>query len=160
MCTLLAVNAMTHHAHAPDVLSALAMPLKPKLWETKKQTVHMRDGEFNGAPQAFYYPDDHPTFLGWFKGMQTILQEREIDCGNRKAQCDNASFNQCINKVDCCVQRLMYNQPDFVAQKGALQELVEHHGHLCDFYPKFHPELNFIEQYWGAAKYTQLPTSL
>jgi hypothetical protein len=33
-----------------------------------------------------------------------------------------------------------------------LQELIESRGHLCDFYPKYHCELNFIEQYWGAAK--------
>src|SRR6267154_5541526 len=37
-------------------------------------------------------------------------------------------------------------------QKPQLQEFIESHGHLCDFYPKYHCELNFIEQYWGAAK--------
>ena len=30
--------------------------------------------------------------------------------------------------------------------------VIECRGHLCDFYPKYHCELNFIEQYWGAAK--------
>jgi hypothetical protein len=34
-----------------------------------------------------------------------------------------------------------------------LQELIELHGHLCNFYPKYHYELNFIEQYWGEAKF-------
>ena len=47
----------------------------------------------------------------------------------------------------------MYNEPDFTQQKGSLQELIEKEGHICNFYPKFHPELNSIEQYWGAAKY-------
>jgi hypothetical protein len=43
-------------------------------------------------------------------------------------------------------------QPDFMDQKPLLQEFVERRGHLCDFYPKYHCELNFIEQYWGAVK--------
>ncbi|KIJ89594.1 hypothetical protein K443DRAFT_15961 [Laccaria amethystina LaAM-08-1] len=43
-------------------------------------------------------------------------------------------------------------QPDFVAQKSHLKELIVSRGHICDFYPKYHCELNFIEQDWGAAK--------
>jgi hypothetical protein len=39
-----------------------------------------------------------------------------------------------------------------MAQKPLLQEHIESRSHLCDFYPKYHCELNFIEQYWGAAK--------
>jgi len=46
----------------------------------------------------------------------------------------------------------LFLQPDFVSQKSELKELIESRGHLCDFYPKYHCELNFIEQYWGAAK--------
>jgi hypothetical protein len=32
------------------------------------------------------------------------------------------------------------------------KEVIKLHGHLCDFYLKYHCELNFIKQYWGAAK--------
>lgn len=47
----------------------------------------------------------------------------------------------------------MFTQPDFVLQKSQLEEHITARGHICDFYPKFHCELNFIEQYWGAVKY-------
>ncbi|KAF8809609.1 hypothetical protein BYT27DRAFT_7093654, partial [Phlegmacium glaucopus] len=32
------------------------------------------------------------------------------------------------------------------------EEVIISQGHLCDFYPKYHYELNFIDQYWGAVK--------
>ena len=37
-------------------------------------------------------------------------------------------------------------------QKSHLEEFITSWGHICDFYPKYHCGLNFIEQYWGAAK--------
>ncbi|PSS02208.1 hypothetical protein PHLCEN_2v4064 [Hermanssonia centrifuga] len=40
-----------------------------------------------------------------------------------------------------------------MAQKSHLQEFIESRGHICDFYPNFHPECNYIEQYWGFSKY-------
>ncbi len=29
----------------------------------------------NGAPQSFYFLEDHPSMPGWFKGMEVIIQE-------------------------------------------------------------------------------------
>ena len=102
-----------------------------------------------GEPQPFYFADDHPSMPGWFKGMERILHERGLyPEGGLLAQCSRCPPDQ----VDCCCRRILYHQRDFVNQCSQLQELIESHGHLCDFYPKYHCELNFIEQYWGAAK--------
>lgn len=113
----------------------------------------MRDGKLlNGDTQSFYFPDDHPTMPSWFKGMEVIIRERGLwpAQGELHAQCPD--FHCPPGRTDCCCRRLLFSQPDFVSQKSQLQELVESRGHLCDFYPKYHCELNFIEQYWGAAK--------
>jgi hypothetical protein len=105
----------------------------------------------NGNAQPFYFPDDHPTMPGWFKGMEVIIKE----CGlwplkGLLAQCPKPGCPP--DRFDCCCRRLLFMQPDFVAQKSQLEEFIVSRGHLCDFYPKYHCELNFIEQFWGAAK--------
>lgn len=41
----------------------------------------------------------------------------------------------------------MSKQPDFQGQRGRLQEEVQANGNLVIFYPRFHCELNSIEQY-------------
>ena len=57
---------------------------------------------------------------------------------------------------DCGARHILAVQEDFKANKPLLQEVIESMGHKVIFYSKFHPELNFIEQYWDAAKrYTQ-----
>lgn len=112
----------------------------------------MRDGRLpNGNTQSFYFPDDHPSMPSWFKGMEQIIRERELwPERGLVAQCPN--FKCPPGCTDCCCRRLLFSQADFIGQKSQLEEFIETHGHLCDFYPKYHCELNFIEQYWGAAK--------
>ena len=101
--------------------------------------------------QDLYFGHDHPTMPGWFKGMEVIIQERGLwPEKGMNAQCDG--FKCVAGKMDCCCRQLLFTQPDFVDQKSHLEELITSRSHICEFYPKYHCELNFIEQYWGAAK--------
>ena len=104
-----------------------------------------------GEPQPFYFPPDHPTMPGWFKGMEQIIRERGL-WPEKGLPVECFSFRCPDGRTDCCCRRLLFSQPDFILQKSQLEELIESRGHICDFYPKYHCELNFIEQYWGAAK--------
>jgi hypothetical protein len=146
-------NAPGHQKRADDALSARYMPKNAKNWLGKDGKCRMREGKLpNGEPQSFYYPDSHPRMPGWFKGMKQILIERGfLEEAKYRAECP--SFKCADPTKACCCRRILFNQPDFMAQKPAIIELVEAHGHLAFFYPKFHCELNFIEQCWGAAKY-------
>ncbi|KAK0185094.1 hypothetical protein F5146DRAFT_1105917 [Armillaria mellea] len=47
-----------------------------KMWTPHSDGPWMHNAWFaNGNPQHLYYPDDHPTMPGWFKGMETIIRE-------------------------------------------------------------------------------------
>jgi hypothetical protein len=47
---------------------------------------------------------------------------------------------------------LLASQEDFASAKPWMRELCASRGHLLDFYPKFHCELNWIERMWGYVK--------
>ena len=147
-------NAPSHQKRAPNALLARKMPKNPHAtWRHHKDGPKMRATTFGpaGTHQTLYYSDDHPTMPGWFKGMEMIIRERGLwPEKGLNAQCEG--FKCQLGRADCCCQRLLFSQPDFVNQKLHLEEFVTSHGHICDFYPKYHCELNFIEQYWGAAK--------
>jgi hypothetical protein len=53
---------------------------------------------------------------------------------------------------NCCMQRVLSLQPDFMNKKPLLQLVIEKAGHKCLFLPKFHCELNPIEMVWGQTK--------
>ena len=150
-------NAPSHQKRAPDALSARNLPKNPHpTWRPHKNGPKMRTTTYTFGEeiitQDFYFSDDHATMPGWFKGMENIIRERRLWPANGLlAQCEG--FKCVPGKTDCCCHRLLFTQPDFVKQKSHLEEFINSRGHICDFYPKYHCELNFIEQYWGAAKY-------
>jgi hypothetical protein len=174
-------NAPSHQKRADNALSARYLPKRPNEgWTRVKDGPRMRDGWYEAKDtdgttsrvvQSLYFPETHPVHPGWFKGMEQIIRERglwpqaydargRLVDGKLNAQCEG--FKCQPGRTDCCCRRLLFNQPDFAQQKSALTELIERRGHICDYYPKYHCELNFIEQYWGAAKLryrNSLPTS-
>lgn len=150
-------NAPSHQKRAPDALSARKMPKDPHAtWRHHKNGQKMRMTYFgrDNIPQDFYFAEDHPSMPGWFKGMENIIRERGLwpekglNAQCRGFKCETLRPGQ----TSCCCRRLLFTQPDFINQKSHLEELITSRGHICDFYPKYHCELNFIEQYWGASK--------
>jgi hypothetical protein len=165
-------NAPSHLKRAPDALSARKMvksvqfffhfllllllmcPRDPKrVWSHHPNGPCMRDGinPKTKQPQSLYFPEDHPKYPGWFKGMEQIICERGLwPKDGLSVKCSGPKRPE--GQANCCCCHLLYTQSNFMSQKPLLQEHIKSRGHLCDFYPKYHCELNFIEQYWGAAK--------
>ena len=177
-------NATTHTKRPDDALSATKMPkFTPavgKNWgvsvterDDKGNIIHdpsgkpnkvirrMADARFaDGLPQPLYFPEGHPR-AGVFKGMAVILEERGLLAESKlKAQC-NKTFKCAPGQTGCCVRRVLYNQPDFKSVRSMLEDACAQRGSRVLFLPKFHCELNFIEQCWGYAKrvYRQYPPS-
>ena len=48
--------------------------------------------------------------------------------------------------------KVMSQQSDFLVQKEQLEEIIVAAGYQIIFYFKFHCELNYIENFWSAAK--------
>ena len=102
-------NATIHKKRAPSALSATRMPKGAQRWEPSPG-IRMCDGRLpDGTPQSLYYPDDHPKFPGFFKGMAQILHERSLFPTDRnlKARCGN-SLSKCPPGQEmCCCQQIL-----------------------------------------------------
>ncbi|KAG2030932.1 hypothetical protein BDR03DRAFT_877194 [Suillus americanus] len=88
-------------------------------------------------------------------GVAQIL----VECGYADSSklCVECKDFKCPTPTDgeraCCCHRLMYVQPDFVNVESHLETLCHARSFDVIFLPKFHCELNFIEQCWGFAKW-------
>lgn len=175
-------NASTHMKRADGALSASKMTKGPSACfhaeinvlgddgrpvynaqgKYVKAKIKMSNARFaDGTEQKLYFADDHPKHAGMFKGIKIILDERGISTHQKKLQCKQ-SFADCPEgATDCCCCRILYNQPDFVEVESVLETTCKSSGFQVLFLPKFHCELNFIEQCWGTAKryYCLLPPS-
>jgi hypothetical protein len=168
---LLFDNATTHLKRADDALSARKMPKNPSAtWGVSvtakndagktvfgengkpvKEKIRMADAQLaNGDVQPLYFSDGHEK-AGYFKGMAQILVERGYANAPRlPAECRD--FKCPTGRMDCCCRRLMYTQPDFTNVVSNLEIACRARGFNVIFLPKYHCELNFIEQCWGYAK--------
>ncbi|KAE9386592.1 hypothetical protein BT96DRAFT_960554 [Gymnopus androsaceus JB14] len=163
-------NTKTHTKCTDDALSAMGMPeglSKPGgpnfgssrvkkengLNVTAREWIHMRDGKMpDGTNQSLYFPDDHPTHPGYFKGMAQILREcrfhKEAELPGMAQILRECGFHK---EAELPVQCSKFQCPPGVTQCYTCAA----HGVTVLFLPKFHCELNFIEQLWGAAKRKQ-----
>ena len=129
-----------------------------------KKKIPMSNGRFaDGQEQQFYWPADCGNKLaGQFKGMVWILEERGyVNVSKKKAQCGK-KFSDCSpGKMDCCCRRMVFSKPNFMTVESILEAEANSQGFRVLFLPKFHCELNPIEQCWGYAKrnYWLLPAS-
>ncbi|KAG1761234.1 hypothetical protein EDD22DRAFT_980306 [Suillus occidentalis] len=106
--------------------------------EIKKKKVKMCDATFaDSSPQSLYYPEGHQL-------------------------AGHADVSKCKKGVECCCcQRMLFNEPNFMNVKSLLKIACKARGFQAIFFPKFHCELNFIEQCWGYSKwlYREFPAS-
>jgi hypothetical protein len=141
-------NATLHCSYKEDALRAKTVNLYPG----GKQPL-MRPGRDHrtGLEQAMVLPN------GEAKGAKWILQERGLWNEGMLVQCKdphNSTRNDpgCLAGCHRCARGLLAMEPDFRAQKCRVAEVIEKHGHLVTFLPKYHPELNPIEYVWGRSK--------
>jgi hypothetical protein len=141
-------NSQGHSAYAEDTLLISRMNVGPG-----GKQARMRNGWFiqdgQNVSQPMIFPSDHPgNYADQPKGIKTILAKQGIVRPGLCGKCKKCEFES----ESCCLKRILENQPDFLAQKSLVQEVIEAAGHMCIFLPKFHCELNFIEYYWSAVK--------
>ncbi|KAI0039257.1 hypothetical protein FA95DRAFT_1585324 [Auriscalpium vulgare] len=144
-------NATTHQKRADDALSARRMqkfpsenffvernvigsdgkPVYGPDGKILKEKVRMADATLADGTPQPLYFPDDHELAGCFKGMARLLEERG------------------------------FLQPDFEAVQSLLETCCRSRGYDVVFLPKFHCELNPIEQCWGAAKrkYREFPAS-
>jgi len=181
-------NASTHQKRPDGALSARRMPKRTSMVEKNwcvevnvrgnngqpvygpdgkisKHKVKMVDATFaDGTSQSLYFDASHEK-AGLFKGMAVILEERglvkesQLRAECKKFQCPKPSGSD--GMAQCCCRRVLYNQPDFTEVESLLEMTCKARSFEVLFLPKFHCELNFIEQCWGFAKriYRHFPAS-
>jgi hypothetical protein len=112
----------------------------------------MGDARFaDGTPQPLYFPEGH-AHAGIFKGMVMILEEWVFQ--NMAKICAECKGFKCATRATSyCCHHILYNQPNFTNVPSILELACKALGVLVNFLPKFHCELNFIEQCWGYAKW-------
>ena len=128
-------NATSHTAYASNALVASKMNKGPGGSVPK-----MRDTIWDGQRQSMVIEHDFfvldkksnksINLLGEPKGIEWVLKERGLWQENMVLDCQACSKKEPNpDNIGCCARRLIANQPDFLAQKGLIQQEIESRGH-------------------------------
>lgn len=64
-----------------------------------------------------------------------------------------AAGNGTGKRERCCATRVFSELKAFKEELNKVEKIFKRAGHMCIFLPRYHPELNAIERYWGYIKY-------
>lgn len=144
-------NATSHCMFSPDALVASRTRLNPAGQQPHLKDGWYVDGEGVRHVQKMTFETNHPRYPGMPKGAKAILTERGLWESGLKHSCKTTS-RQCLESGNCCAIALLSKQPDFREQRCMIEEYLNSQGQFVLFFPKFHCECNWIEQFWGACK--------
>lgn len=136
-------NSSNHNGFGDDALRANRLKLSdgyPNRKGKPNRTVIMRDTVYYdsfGIERLQTFHQRHSDGSDIQKGLKAIMTERDL-------------WEDGMTSKEA--KKLLSQQPDFDGQMPLLMEIIDMSGHLGIFLPKFHPEFNFIERFWGAAK--------
>ncbi|CAJ0909683.1 10713_t:CDS:2, partial [Entrophospora sp. SA101] len=120
-------KGLSQGIHVSGFLTETIGPLKDDTGEARVTMVlgANRDGYWNDKK-----PNKSINLLGEPKGIEWVLKERGLWQENMVLDCQACSKKEPNpDNIGCCARRLIANQPDFLAQKGLIQQEIESRGH-------------------------------
>lgn len=113
------------------------------------QHLFFQEGEYpwyERAPAGGVDPEWTSQFMGQAKGLKHLLWERGLWRQGMTVDGQRTVRGVKQKVVPALSAKMVMGAcPDIMKQKSALQLCIEKRGHMCDFLPKFHCELNPIE---------------
>ncbi|CAG8536262.1 15820_t:CDS:2 [Cetraspora pellucida] len=139
-----------HNAMAEDALIAKKMNLSSGEKQPMMQNGWFIDETGKKCVQPMVFPNDYQkeALRGKQKCLRQVLEERKLWSAEKVLlvceKCSRKCTDNGPEKLDCCAQRIMSLQHDFLEQWSLLEEAVINARHIFECYPKFHCELNLV----------------
>ena len=152
-------QSTNYNSIAENALVATKINLSPRGAQHKMHNSWYIDKYGEKHIQLMIFSNDHPVvqLRRKPKGIKQVLLECNLWLMKKIClvceKCSEKHINEKSRRFDCCVQRIMFLQPNFLEQRSLLEEAVVNANHILERYLKFYCECNFIEHYWSYVKW-------
>ena len=112
----------------------------------------------NGRMQRTRHPGPHSTrsrdtYALHKTHARTSARARERDPSQETATGGQEAGQKTGKRQRCCARKVLSELKAFKEALNKVEQIFKEAGHVCIFLPKYHPELNAIERYWGYIKH-------